>query len=442
MSQYFPPYENSSKDIKVELDLSNYVTKDDLKDFTHVDASSYALNLAALQTEVDKTDTGKLKTVPDDLAKLSNVVKNDTVKKVDFSPLKTKVDNIHTSNFVLKSKFENDVKDFDDKIDKVNKKIPDITNLATKSSITSLLPTSTFNSEITEVENKMKTVDGKRPDTSNLATKTELTSVENKLLSTDGFVKESDYATEITSIKNDYVTIAAFDSKINDLKSQHIADEVKKVDDKTKKNATDILGFESRLKQKEDIVDEGQRENSFARGFSYYLQQNYLVYECRYYSFKNNANNKITAWKSTGIDNLPVNSDLKAISDTTLLLLCIQSDGRMKVKFSGNYFVQNKFISPNSCTIANIYIVYKLDAISSTRNTNYTIQNASFGAVKITKNASDSSKNKHERYGICFDEGGTFSKGNINNDRNVLIFGADESSFTHRTNKAKNIGFW
>ena len=109
MSQYFPPYKNSSKDIKVELDISNYATKDDLKHITHVDTSSYALktNLAASKTEVDEIDTDKLKSVPDDLAKLSNVVKNDTVKKVDFSPLKTKVDNIDTSNFVLKSKFEN-----------------------------------------------------------------------------------------------------------------------------------------------------------------------------------------------------------------------------------------------------------------------------------------------------------------------------------------------
>ena len=71
-------------------------------------------------------------------------------------------------------------------------------------------------------------------------------------------VKKSDYATEITSIKNDYVTNASLDSRLNDLKVQHIADEVKKVDDKTKKNASDILGFESRLKQKEDIVDEGR----------------------------------------------------------------------------------------------------------------------------------------------------------------------------------------
>ena len=69
MSKYFPPY-NSSENIKVELDLSNYATKDDVKNITHVDVSSYAskTNLAALKTEVDKIDTDKLKTVPDDLA--------------------------------------------------------------------------------------------------------------------------------------------------------------------------------------------------------------------------------------------------------------------------------------------------------------------------------------------------------------------------------------
>ena len=72
-------------------------------------------------------------------------------------------------------------------------------------------------------------MDNKIPSISNLATKTELTNVENKIPSTDGFVKRSDYATDITSIKNDYVTNTALDSKLNDLKSQHIADEVKKM---------------------------------------------------------------------------------------------------------------------------------------------------------------------------------------------------------------------
>ena len=93
MSQYFPPYEDSSKSIKVELDLSNYATKVDVKNISHVDVSSYPSknNLAALKTEVDKIDTDKLKTVPDDLAKLSNVVKNDVVKKTEYNALKTKV---------------------------------------------------------------------------------------------------------------------------------------------------------------------------------------------------------------------------------------------------------------------------------------------------------------------------------------------------------------
>ena len=72
-------------------------------------------------------------------------------------------------------------------------------------------------------------------------------------------LKKSDYGAEIAKIKNDYATNASLDSKLNDLKAQHIADEVKKVDDKTKKNACDILRFENRLKQKEDIVNENQR---------------------------------------------------------------------------------------------------------------------------------------------------------------------------------------
>ena len=158
MSQYFPPYGGSSENIKVELDLSNYATKTDLKDITHADTSSFAskTNLAALKTEVDKIDTDKLKTVPDDLAKLSNVVKNDVVKKVYYDSLKSKVDSTDTFNFVTGTKFTTDTNDLDDKIDKVDKKIPDVSGLATKSSITALLPTSTFNSKVTELEKKQQ----------------------------------------------------------------------------------------------------------------------------------------------------------------------------------------------------------------------------------------------------------------------------------------------
>ena len=141
MSQYFPPYNNSNENIKVELDLSNYATKKDIKDITRVDTSSYALktNLAALKTEVDNIDTGKLKTVPNDLAKLSNVVKNGVVKKTEYNTLKDKVEAIDTSGFVTRTKFMTDTNALDDKIDKIEKKIPDISGLATKSSVTRLI---------------------------------------------------------------------------------------------------------------------------------------------------------------------------------------------------------------------------------------------------------------------------------------------------------------
>ena len=101
--------------------------------------------------------------------------------------------------------------------------------------------------------------------------------------------------------------------------------------------------------------------------------------------------------------------------------------------------LQMRLLRPNNDNIANIYIVYLIDPISNSKNTDYTVQNALFGGVKITENATDTSKHKYEGYGICFDEGGTFSKGGINNGRNVLIFGVHENSLVHANNKANNI---
>ena len=114
MSTYYSPYKCFSNNIKVELDLTNYTTKTDLKNITHVDVSSYAskTNLSALKSEVDKIDIENLKTVPDDLAKLSNVVKNEVDKKIDFS----------ANNYVTRTKFSTDTNSLDDKIDKTDKK--------------------------------------------------------------------------------------------------------------------------------------------------------------------------------------------------------------------------------------------------------------------------------------------------------------------------------
>ena len=120
MSQYISePYEPFGEDINVKVDLSNYATKADLKNVSHVDVSSFALksNLASLKTEVDKLDAEKLKAVPVDLGKLSNVV-----KKTGYNKLVTKVDNTDTTNFVKKNKYEEDGSDFEDKISKIDKK--------------------------------------------------------------------------------------------------------------------------------------------------------------------------------------------------------------------------------------------------------------------------------------------------------------------------------
>ena len=106
MSQYFPkPYKPLGGDINVKVDLSNYATKTDLKNASHVDVSSFALksNLASLKTEVNKIDAEKVKTVPVDIAKLSNVVRNDVVRKTEYNKLATKVDNIDITNVVKKT---------------------------------------------------------------------------------------------------------------------------------------------------------------------------------------------------------------------------------------------------------------------------------------------------------------------------------------------------
>ena len=147
---------------------------------------------------------------------------------------------------------------------------------------------------------------------------------------------------------------------------------------------------------------------------------------------------KIFTWKSTGIFNYLGNSNMNVVGDSKSVLPELKNDGRMHVSLSGNHFQQNKVIIPNNDNVINIYCVYKVDPIASTRDDTFTIQNALFGAVEITKNA-DTSKYNYKGYRICFDEGGTFSKGNINNGRNVLIFGVHESSLVHANNKANNI---
>ena len=177
MSHYFPKsFRSFRRNINVKVDLSNYATKTDLKNVTHVDASSFALkaNLANLKTEVDKLDIDKLAPVPVDLSKLSDVVKKDVVKKTVYDKLVAKVNNIDTSDFVLKTKYNTDKTELENKI-------PDVSNLVKKT-------------KLTELENKI-------PDVSNLATKTALTTVENKIPDVSNLANKTDCDTKVTEIE-------------------------------------------------------------------------------------------------------------------------------------------------------------------------------------------------------------------------------------------------
>ena len=162
MSQYFPkPCEPFGGDINVKVDLSNYARKTDLKNVSRVDVSSFALksNLTVLETEVDELDIDKLVPVPVDLSKLSDIVKNDVVKKTEYNKLVRKVDIIDTiTSFVKKTKYEKDGSDFEEKIKKIDKKIPDISSLVKKTD---------FNAKVTET-------DGKIPGVSSLVKKNRL----------------------------------------------------------------------------------------------------------------------------------------------------------------------------------------------------------------------------------------------------------------------------
>ena len=188
MSQYFPKPFNShfGDSIKVKIDLSNYATNTNIKNISHVDTSSFALkaNLANLKTEVDQLDIDKLVPLPVDLSKLSDVVKNDVVKKTEYNKLVTKVDYIDTSDFALKTKYNTDKTE-------LQNQITDISVLVKKAN---------YNTKITELENKIL-------DVSNLATKPALTAIENKIPSVSNLVKKQTIILKLQKLKINLIII-------------------------------------------------------------------------------------------------------------------------------------------------------------------------------------------------------------------------------------------
>ena len=172
MSQYFPkPNEPFGWDINNKVDLSNYATKAHTKNISYVDTSSFELEskLVSLKTEVDKVDIDKLVPVPVDLSKLS-----DVVKKTEYDKLVAKVNSIDASAFVLKTKYETDKS-------KIENKNPD---------------------KKTDYNTKIAKIEGEVPNVRNLVTKATLTTIDNKIPSVSSLAKKTDYNAKITEIEN------------------------------------------------------------------------------------------------------------------------------------------------------------------------------------------------------------------------------------------------
>ena len=197
MSQYFPkPYEPFGGDIKVKIDLSNYAKKADIKNISDVDTSSFAskTNLVSLKTEVGKLDIDKLVLVPVDLSKLSDVVKNDVVKKTANDKLVTELNSVDTSTFVLKTQYDADKTELENKI-------PDTNGLVKKTD---------YDTKITEIE-------GKILDISSLATKTALNTAENKIPDVSSLAN-TEIAKKLTDHDHDnYITTPEFNTLAADV---------------------------------------------------------------------------------------------------------------------------------------------------------------------------------------------------------------------------------
>ena len=203
-----------------------------------------------------------------------------------------------------------------------------------------------------------------------------------------------------------------------------------------KKNITDILNAKTSLEHNKSVIYDLEREASFNRGFYYYNQQSYFLFESKSKSFTKNGV-AIHAWKSTGIHNDSNNTDFFSVNNSnnnsrTLL----DNNNRLGVTFNGIYMKQNKLGYAHG-KIINFYIVYELKN-RRVDSSDFTVQNGLFGAVKITKNA-NTSHFKYEGYGICFDSESSISFGNRIDAKNVIIFCVNTSNNSHSINKTQNI---
>ena len=403
MSQYFSkPFRSFGGNINVKVNLSNHATKADIKNISHADTSSLALktNLANLKSEVDKFNIDKLVPVPVDLSKLSDVVRNDVVKKDVYDKLVTKVDNIDTSGLVLKIKYDIDKSELENKI-------PDNGSFVKKTD---------YNTKITKIE-------GKIPDINNLATKTALTTVENKIPNVNNLVKKkTDYNTKVTENKlnnhnhDKYIDTSEFNRLVVDVFNARLAQAnlVTKTDFDAKlsglnrkitQNKTKHLLVENELNKLKTSDSSNYNSKSY---FEVDGTPNYLMFQplSKYFKVGDGNLHYVLSWTSKGLSNESIKPS--RTSNNILTPILHYRGTKTKVSFSRACLQQGK-VTFNHGKVVNIYIVHRIikAANINIRNNNLTVQNALFGEVSLTKNA-DVNKYKYSGYGIAFDRTSSF----------------------------------
>ena len=358
------------------------------------------------------------------MSKLSDVVKNDVVKKNVCNKLVAKVDDIDTSDFVLKTKYSTDRTELENKI-------PDTSGLAKKTN---------YSTKITELENKI-------PDISNLATKTALTAIENKIPSVSNLVKKTDYNTKVIEIENKlnnynydkYIDTSEFNKLAADVFNVRLAqanlitktdfdDKLSNLNRKITQNISKHLLVENELNKLKTF------DSGYFIGKSHFEEdgtQNYLVFQPMYRYFKMITNTDyISSWKSKGLSAESI--EPPTTSDNSFTPALSYYFTKTRVKFTRICLKQSK-TSHTHGKVINIYIVHELGASSSHIN-DPTPKNCLFGAVTLTKNA-DIDKYGYSGYGIGFHKRGSFSFPGGGYGQNVLVFGVDISFSAHIDNK-------
>ena len=293
---------------------------------------------------------------------------------------------------------------------------------------------------------KITNIEGKIPDVTNLATETPLTTVGNKVPNVSSLVNKTDFNTKITEIENKlnnhnhdkYITTPKFNNAAADVFNARLAQanldfdaKLLSLNRKITSNKIKHVLVENELKKLKTF------DSSFFIGKSHFVEvgvQNYLVFQPIVRYFKLITNTKyISSWQSKGLSDETIKPP--ATSDNSLNPKVSYYGTKARLEFRGSCLKQDKSTF-NHGKIVNIYIVYELD--KTYVKTHPTLVNCLFGAVSITKNA-DIDKNKYSGYRIRFDRTGIYSLPDSSFGRNVVTFGVDMNSSVHVDNKGKRI---